>query len=419
VKKTSKPFGYWKDLDTVLAAARDIMAKQGLTTLPTSEKLRELGHGDFLSGVGHHGGLKSVRELMGEQSVTKPSGYWKNEGHVIAEVRKVMTDHGFETMPTQTEFYRLGQSSLASAISKYHGGFARIRQLFGEQHWRRPNGTWKDIDYTVKKAEEIMRKHNFENLPGSKVLSRMGYSSFAGAISKHHGGFRNFRKSIGAHQVRKQKGVWKDLEFTVQQALEVMKEHGLTEFPTNKRLRKLCRFDLANAIHKYHGGVRKFREILGQRQIRKAKGVWKDFDYVIQQACEVVKKNKLNRLPASKELSRLGYSNLVNAIVSYHGGFHVVRKALGEDLLRTQYGLWKDAHYTVEQAQTMLQEHNLTVLPSEDTMKKLGYSGLRDAIKTYHGGFPAFRRVLAERNGSPSEKEQLEGILRAYVEEKQ
>ena len=63
----------------------------------------------------------------------KPDGYWKNFEIVKKEVKKLMKKHGLKQMPSHTVLGELGYSSLSAAISKYHGGFRRLRKNMGQE----------------------------------------------------------------------------------------------------------------------------------------------------------------------------------------------------------------------------------------------------------------------------------------------
>jgi len=173
---------------------------------------------------------------------------------------------------------------------------------------------------------------------------------------------------------------------------------------------------LCRAITKYHGGFHKFRELLGLQPLQNVSRVWKDLEDALQQAQHVMDQHDFETLPGSTVLKRLGYSGLSNAITLYHGGFHKFREKLGCDQVQRQPGLWKSLDYALEQSQEVLDTHGFETLPSQRELQKLGYSSLSVALVKYHGGLVRIRELLAEQNGSPSEKELLEGILREYVD---
>jgi len=62
-----------------------------------------------------------------------------------------------------------------------------------------------------------------------------------------------------------------------------------------------------------------------------------------------------------------------------------------------------------------METHNLETLPSQIKLGELGYSGISNAISTYHGGYPNFRAKLTGKQ-PPSEKEKLTILVRKYAE---
>jgi len=67
---------------------------------------------------------------------------------------------------------------------------------------------------------------------------------------------------LGEKEIKRENGVWKSLDFTIQQMRTVMEEHGFEKVPSYTALRKIGRQDLTNAISRYHGGLPAFRAIL-------------------------------------------------------------------------------------------------------------------------------------------------------------
>jgi len=281
----------------------------------------------------------------------KPMGYWPNRENCLAEARAAIQKEGWNELPTQRTLLACGYSSLSSSIGKYHDGFRAFRKLLGQETSVKPPGYWPNRENCLAEARAAIQKESWDVLPGQNTLKKRGYSSLGFAISKYHGGMNTFRKLLGEENPRQQMGAWKDLEFALAQAYQVMEDQEIDILPSSDGLEKLGHSSLAQAIFKYHGGFREFRKLLSQEEVRKKSGIWKDLEY------------------------------------------------------------------TLEEARKIMIEHEFSELPSDKALRLLKYHGLSNAINTYHGGFPAFRKLLAERGVGTSEKEQLEGILRAYVEE--
>ena len=145
---------------------------------------------------------------------------------------------------------------------------------------------------------------------------------------RNHGGFRNFRRLLGEEQLSLKTNQWKDLEYTIKQVRLIMKKHGFKGLPSHTKLLELNCSSLATAIQKYYGGFHKFRELLGEKNMRKKPGQWKDLEYTLEQTKKLLEKKGFNTLPTQRKLYELGYSNLARAIQLYHGGLIYFRQLL-------------------------------------------------------------------------------------------
>jgi|SRR3989344_4135042 len=196
----------------------------------------------------------------------------------------------------------------------------------------KPNGYWKKIDNTLAEAKKAMEEQLWNELPGSDTLYDKGYGSLRYAISSYHGGFHKFRKLLGQEQKRLPLGRWKDLEFTLQQARDVMKTGSWEELPCGNELVRNGYSSLMKAIKIYHGGMYKFRKLLGQEQRQLPNFTWQNVDYTFQQAKVTIKKEKWGDLPGADTLYDKGYGGLANAISRYHSGFPHFRALLKEKM---------------------------------------------------------------------------------------
>jgi hypothetical protein len=198
-------------------------------------------------------------------SETKPRGYWKSITNVVNEAKKVMEEHNLKELPSQTRLEELGYSGLNNAVGRYHGGYHRFRKRLGQEQLKIRDDTWKNLEYVIQQVREVMREHDLKELPSQRRLVKLGYSMLGYAISKYHGGFYKIRKMLGQERPKIKDGSWKDLAYTLEQALALMKKSNLEELPTQIRLQELKHSSLSRAITTYHGGFQRFREILAQR----------------------------------------------------------------------------------------------------------------------------------------------------------
>ncbi|MDO8508094.1 MAG: hypothetical protein Q7S27_00250 [Nanoarchaeota archaeon] len=129
---------------------------------------------------------------------------------------------------------------------------------------------------------------------------------------------------------------------------------------------------------------------------KRPNGYWKKEKNAIQEAKKIMRKLKVRRLPSQTELNNLGFSYFVAAVSQHHGGFTDFRIKLGQKPKRNKYGLWKDENYTLTQARSFLEDHELNSLPSQQELGRYGRSDLSTAIALYHGGFRRFRAKLGQ-----------------------
>ena len=109
---------------------------------------------------------------------------------------------------------------------------------------------YRSIDNTLSKARSVMRKHGFNSLPPSDKLTELGYSNLRHAIAKYHGGFPAFRRLLKQELLRREKGKWQDLEYTLSEARSVMETHGFDRLPPGYKLTELEYGGLRHAIEK-------------------------------------------------------------------------------------------------------------------------------------------------------------------------
>lgn len=277
-----KPRGFWMDRLQVLFEARDIKLRHGLTALPSSSKLKELGYSGFVYAVHrHHGGLRKIREQLGEGQLKKQDGLWRDLQYTIREAQKFMEEHGFDVLPAAKKLQDLGASSLSNAIS-LNGGFRKFRRILGEPQKRVSTELLKERKYVLSQVKELMGEYNFEVLPSQNRLEDLGYGGLAQAIMKYHGGFRTFRRSLGEDPLRVEDGLWRDLGFAITEAYCMMEAHGYEELPSQSVLRDLGYYSLTAAISKYHGGLAAFRHLMKERSKEKVDSV----DALVQELVE-------------------------------------------------------------------------------------------------------------------------------------
>jgi len=264
---------------------------------------------------------------------------------------------------------------------------------------RKPNGYWQSLENTSAEALKAMEEQGWETLPSHDLLRKHGYSPLKSAIYKHHGGIRKFRVKLGQQNTTKPNRYWKSLDNTVHEAQQAMKKHKWNTLPSQQKLATRGYLSLSFAIVKYHGGFQKFRTTLGQTNTKKPKDYWKSLDNTIKEAQQAMKKHHWEIFPPKKLTDKHGYSSLNQAITKYHGGIRHFRTKLGQQNPNTKpRGYWQSLDNTVHEAQQAMTKHKWKTLPSQQELRKHGYTPLTTAISAYHGGLHQFRKALGQTN---------------------
>jgi hypothetical protein len=224
----------------------------------------------------------------------------------------------------------IGRTDLVSLISS-HGGFRAVREKLGFDPLKIEN-KW-NIDNVIAFARTLITKHEWNTLPGSKVLGDLGYGPFVQAVKKYHGSIRVVRDIVGVEQIKVEYGKMQDLDFVIDLWKIAMEEIGSDTLPSGGILTANGYGSLANSIISYHGGFRKLRLALGedpkQREIRMTDVQARDFHYVLNYGEQVLIDNQLEELPSGRKLRVLGHPGLVTA-AKYYGGLPALRGFLRE-----------------------------------------------------------------------------------------
>ena len=314
--------------------AKRFMGENNLSNLPGAKRLRELGCGDLASAIDVSGGFKRFRDKMNLKRPIREKGELRDRKYVVSEVKRIMQENGLDKMPNQKKLFNLGESSIAHAISRFHGGFYKFRKSLGEEPLYMPSGTWQDRSFALNESRKVIRENNLKTLPCAATLRKLGYGTLSSVIDKYHGGYRNFRNLLGEGQKKIEGGKLSDFNFVFGKIKGIMQENNLNHTPSAYWLQKNGYSSIAAAVCKHHGGFRKFRAIKGEKQLKREEGAWKNLDYTIEQAHLFLQQHpELKSLPSHGNLILYpGGGNLSKVIVRYHGGLVVFRKILEERL---------------------------------------------------------------------------------------
>jgi len=129
-----KAHKYWKSLENTIYEIKKVMEEQGVDILPTQKELIERGYSGLNVAISrYHGGLNNFREKhLGEELLRKPHGYYTLETTIL-EAKKVIKEHGFDTLPSSNKLRELDYHGLSRAISVHHSGFPNFREIMNQE----------------------------------------------------------------------------------------------------------------------------------------------------------------------------------------------------------------------------------------------------------------------------------------------
>ena len=343
-------------------------------------------------------------------AANKTKGKWQQWENVKEALVTLESKLGH--FPTQRELADNGLAGVATAITRDYGSINEVAKKLGKISAQRTRGYWKKEENVVNEFNTVVVQ--LGHIPNYTELKEIN-NALLSSVEKHYAGYNNFLKKQGLELSRKEEFYWASIDNTIAEARRLMEEHNLESFPNANILQELNATSLNHAIHKYHGGFRKFRLLLGEKPPRIKMGQWKEIDYCIAEAQRIKNELQVDFLPGAQELRKKGYSSFTHAIHKYHGGLGKFREILGEGRLKNQNGIWKDESYTIAQAERFMKENKYTELPSSATLQEKGAGSLLSGIKKYHRGIESFRRKLEERK-QVNNPRSLEAFLEAYVD---
>ena len=146
-----KAHKYWQGLENTITESKKVMEEHRFDTLPPQHKLIELGYSGLNIAISrYHGGLNNFREKhLGEELLRKPHGYYTLE-NTIYESKKVIKEHGFDTLPSSNKLRELGYSGLSRAISVHHSGFPNFREIMNQELGIKSNEKEESNKITLK-----------------------------------------------------------------------------------------------------------------------------------------------------------------------------------------------------------------------------------------------------------------------------
>jgi hypothetical protein len=226
---------------------------------------------------------------------------------------------------------RQDYTGLSSAIQRHHGGLRAVANKIGYEVERKEDYFYSDYGIILEETERVMRDNELKNVPSKVKLEKLKESGLSRAITLN-GGFRKIRKEMGERKILAKPGIWKNNDYTIEQARIIIEEENSDELPSQERLKELGHYDLVRAIQKFHGGFHDFRKLLGEEPKNTKRGTWKDLENCIETVIQIMHEDDLDSVPRSNYLGDKGYNGLSSAISQYHGGMPYFRSLVEERL---------------------------------------------------------------------------------------
>lgn len=404
--KRYRPMGYWSDPTHVVQELREAARELGAPdVMPSETALLKAGKSSLVRAIHRHGHFDELARLAGLQMIpiARPSGFW-NEQSILEEISAFNRAHGTEgIMPTRRRLMEAGREDLASAIDS-HGGYRTLAKTYGFvlAYTKQDRGHWDNLETVVEALLQFVAEHGTPAImPTASQLRAGGMGALLDAISRKHGGLAAVARQAGLlfQDTTKEDAYWSDRANVRREVQAYIHAHG-TEgvMPTYTELQRQGYASLCAAIRQ-HGGFADFAQqegLIWQPQ-KKTNRYYDDFSHLEQELRQHNERYHLGAvMPTSNELRAHGYSSLILAF-RRHGGAHAVALRLGLSMRETQRqrGKWTEATLAAE-LRAFMREHNLTAMPTSDTLRQAGRNDLNDAV-TKLGGYPYW----AEKLGVP------------------
>lgn len=123
------PSGKLKNRNFILSQLRKIMQQKKCATIPSSYQLNKWGYKSLGYAIyKYHGGFNEIRKSLGEEQRRVKNGSWKSLEYALERAKELLEDNSLDELPAHGRLIKLGGSSLAKAITKYHGGYISFRE---------------------------------------------------------------------------------------------------------------------------------------------------------------------------------------------------------------------------------------------------------------------------------------------------
>ena len=408
------PANHFRDLPPLQAALLEFVAEHGTAnTMPTQSQLLAKGRSDLAHAMQlYHGGMAAVAGRLGLEMTQDhlPDHYWEDFEVAGRELLLWIEQHGTPgTMPTHAQLGASGRTDIVGAINK-HGGIKAVTAALGLIPGSNPPSV-KPIAYWLKWENVLTEMPAVSKacgaagqMPTQDQLLANGYTSLHSAIQKNYGGIYKFAARLELPMQRNMAPANHFREFPPLQAalLEFVVEHGTANtMPTRVHLVTHRRYDLVNAMARYHGGMGAVAGRLGleMTQEQAPDHYWKDLKVVEREVVLWIEQHGTpGTMPTEAQLCASGRADIAGGISDHHSGFKAVTAALGlrpgsnpPSVKPGAYWLkWEnvEAEMPVVSKACGVAEQ----MPTKNQLLANGYSSLSNAITKHYGGLYKFEQ---------------------------
>ncbi|MBS3093374.1 hypothetical protein J4456_02205 [Candidatus Pacearchaeota archaeon] len=187
--------GTWDNEDYCLERARHVITGHGMKTLPSFDRLRNLGYSSLASAIGKFsGGYKEFRKRLGYNPNLEFQRKWGDLDIVIAAAKKIIKEYNLEKLPAHRTLIKMGYAGLATGISTLHS-FRVVRLALGEIKPKAMRGSLQNWKSFEKRLQSLIDR--LEHFPSSTEFREFGESSLCYAIYNNFGGVNAVKTRMG------------------------------------------------------------------------------------------------------------------------------------------------------------------------------------------------------------------------------
>ena len=285
--------------------------------MPTIKDYKDAGQSYCYNAIiAYPTGQIHFAKKLGLKFKHKPSGYWKNEDHVLRAILYIAKD-GY--MPLKREFSNNGISACYIAMSIYHSGRESIAaKLYLKLH-RAPANYYDDKRNIRRDVLSISKDGQF---PTERTFHKKNFGGLYMKILEVFGRAIECANYCGLIIMNHPNGYWQSLENVIEKLEEIAK--GSNTITSQLFIDNNCQ-GLLSGINLYHGGLLSIAEKIGKRTKKKTPGYYESYEKVLEEMQEF--EYDLG-FPTIKMFSDAGKVGLYRGMIKYHNGTQNIAQKL-------------------------------------------------------------------------------------------